>query len=175
MNTKEIVLKNDVPLKEGIYFSAGLFSCLYESGSIRYILYDEREVIRMVYPTLRDGQWHTVAPAIKDEVIQKYSDRVLISYTAGYEANGIRYEAQISVQITPDKLIFEMKGRALSSFKSKRIGICVLHPILPCAGMPVEIIKPGGKVENSKFPVLISGSRPFTDVTGMRWRTAHKL
>jgi hypothetical protein len=65
-----------------------------------------------------------------------------------------------------------MKGEALSFFKSKRIGLCVLHPIPGFAGKNVQVIQPDGKSYQSVFPALVSPHQPFLDIRTMKINTS---
>ena len=66
---------------------------------------------------------------------------------------------------TPEGTIsFEFDGTAESDFRRNRIGICVLHPILECAGKPCSIEKPDGTLEPGVFPEAISPHQPFRQI-----------
>lgn len=175
MKIREIVLTNDLPFLPVQILAAGQITTIYETGHVRYIKCDNKDVVRMIYPALRDENWNTIPFTIFEEKVEKNNDGFSVNYRAAFNSGDIKYEAQFEITGSADTVVFEMKGKALSNFKSKRIGLCLLHPILPCAGLPVDIIKPGGKVDISAFPILISPSQPFTDITGMRWMTRHNI
>jgi hypothetical protein len=68
-----------------------------------------------------------------------------------------------------NKIVFSMKGEALSDFKKNRIGLCVLHPIKEYAGRKVSITQPDGNIYDSVFPELISPHQPFLNVQQMNY------
>lgn len=171
MTTTEWEFKNDVPLLPFNLFKAGHTTGMYESGRIRYIKWKGKEVLRNIYPALRDEQWNTIPFVIRNEKLNISADAFEISYDAKFNHGDISYEAGFQIKGADDKLIFQMRGKALSMFNSKRIGICVLHPVNPCAGQPVDIIRPDKSVNTSQFPVLINSTQPFTDISGMHWVT----
>lgn len=166
----EIGLQNDVEFLPVLELIAGDVSVLYEEGHLRYIKYKGHEVIRMIYPAIRDANWNTIPFIIQNEVIEENKNGFVIRYEGIYNSGDIMYETKIEMTVNNDGTVsYEVKGKSLGNFVSKRIGICVLHPIGSCAGREVEIIKPDGGLERSAYPVLISSVQPFTDVAGMKW------
>ena len=149
---------------------AGKLTAQYEQGSLRYVCWEDQEVLRMLYAAVRDENWLTVPYQITDESIQTHSDAFLITYTAHYEQAGIRYRAKMHIEGKSDHTItFAMQGEALSDFQRNRIGLCVHHPIRECAGQPIRIVQPDEKVYESHFPTPISPHQPFTNVQQMHW------
>ena len=55
------------------------------------------------------------------------------------------------------------EGRALSAFKSNRVGLTILHPVPDCAGAEVTVTHSDGAKEETRFPQLISPSQPVCD------------
>lgn len=148
----------------------------YEHGRFRYIRFQGREVIRMIYPALRDENWNTVPYTISNEVVTTSRQEVSIRFTAEFKAGDIQYEAAFQLGIADSgRVTYSMQGKSATVFKSKRIGICVHHPIPSCMGRQVEIVHDNGTSEHTIFPVLISPDRPFTDVSQMRWTSADDL
>jgi hypothetical protein len=45
----------------------GDLTCLYEAGNLRYIKCGDVELLRMIYPAVRDENWETIIPTIEDE------------------------------------------------------------------------------------------------------------
>ena len=166
--------------KEGLpastLLASGDLSAVYEAGSLRYLRAGGIEIIRMVYFAVRDKDWLTVSPDISDEKIQKKKNGFEISYNACYRNNEIDFHAGISIVCSSDnRLILEMKGMANSTFLKNRIGFCILHPLLNCAGHDCEIIHPDGTSTKSKFPEEISPHQPFKGIRTMRWTITDSL
>jgi D-apionolactonase len=153
-----------------IPFQVGQLTGFYEAGKLRYLRIGETEVLRMIYPAIRDRNWETAPSQITNEKLSIEADSFSIEYTSRYQLNEVDYQA--SYRIAGDangSLSIEMHGEALSTFWRNRIGLCVLHPIEPCTGKPVVITHPDQSKAQRIFPDLISPHQPFFDVQGMAW------
>jgi D-apionolactonase len=64
------------------------------------------------------------------------------------------------------ELRYEMDGRARSTFRTSRTGVCVLHPTPSSEDVaPVALVKhTNGARTRSKLPYFISPDQPFTDI-----------
>ncbi|MBC7919578.1 MAG: hypothetical protein H7Z75_00650 [Ferruginibacter sp.] len=152
---------------------AGPLRLLYEAGNLRYVRLGEREVVRMIYPTLRDRNWGTYLPTLRNEKIEQTANSFRISYENHYDSEGIQYRFRCVIEGKPDGTIrFELDGEALSTFLKNRLGICVLHPIAEHAGRSGEITRPDGSQYTGKFPVDVQPDQPFKDIRTMRWEVA---
>src|SRR5512133_3745770 len=101
----------DKDIPKAIILHAGPVELLYESGVIRYLRIGEDEVVRMIYPALRDKEWNTIIPDISGENIQEDQTSFNVSYHARYNKGEIDFEAD--VLITGDsagKIIFRFSG-----------------------------------------------------------------
>ncbi len=157
-------------------FRAGPWTGVYETGKLRYLSLGNCEVLRMIYPAIRDQYWRTAPAQILSEKIQIEAQSFSIEYTARYQLEAVDFQAHYVFQgDTEGRLSVTMRGEALSDFQRNRIGLCVLHPIDSCVGKSVEIIHPDGSREASTFPTLISPHQPFIGVQGMEWRPAPGL
>jgi hypothetical protein len=142
---------------------------MYEKGNLRYIKLGGLEVIRMIYTAVRDENWETAACELADEEIEENATGFSIRYTAKYTLREIDYKASVIIEGRDNSISLSMKGIALSSFQSNRVGLCVLHPIKECAGKKVVIKQPDGTSYESTFPELISPNQPFKQVQQMQW------
>jgi D-apionolactonase len=157
-------------------FRAGSWTGVYEAGKLRYLRLGNCEVLRMIYPAIRDQYWRTAPAQILSEKIQIEAQSFSIEYTARYQLEAVDFQAHYLFQGDAEgRLSVTMRGEALSDFQRNRIGLCVLHPIDTCAGKPVSIIHPDGSREASTFPNLISPHQPFIGVQGMVWSPAPGL
>ncbi|HRW84746.1 MAG TPA: hypothetical protein P5180_04885 [Bacteroidales bacterium] len=149
---------------------AGNLSMIYENGALRYISSGTTELLRMIYPAIRDVQWLTVAPVTQEELIEDKGNEFTIKLHYLYCTGEISFRAHYLIEGIPDgTIIFSMTGEALNSFRKNRIGLCVLHPVEECAGNTCVIEHAGGSVESSIFPVEISPHQVFRDIREMRW------
>jgi hypothetical protein len=144
---------------------------LYENGAIRYISYGKAELVRQIYSALRDREWLTILPVISDEKIEINPDSFRIKYRSNYLSDDIHFIADYQITGNSDNsLTFSMEGEALTSFEKNRIGICILHPVEPCAGNKCLITHTDNRNESSEFPLYISPSQPFHDIKSMSWK-----
>ena len=164
------LLSFDLSSPLGTKLNAGDLCCLYEDGCLRYIKYKNTELVRMIYPAVRDTRWNTIIPTISNEKIVKNENSFSITYTAYYQADDIRYESNFTIEGTPDgSLSYTMNGIALASFLVNRIGLCVHLPVKECKGKKV-LITDGRSVEGRyRFPDHISPQQPFSQIQKMQW------
>lgn len=157
-------------------FRAGPWTGMYEAGKLRYLRIGNCEVLRMIYPAIRDQYWRTAPAQILSEKIQIEAQSFSIEYTARYQLEAVDFQAHYVFEGDAEgRLSVTMQGEALGDFQRNRIGLCVLHPIDTCAGKPLSIIHPDGSRETSSFPSLISPHQPFIGVQGMEWSPAPGL
>ncbi len=160
------------PLPKLTKLRVGNLTCVYENGGLRYIRHGNHEVIRRIYISVRDRHWLTVPGQITDEKITVWKNGFSITYHCLYAQGNIRYRTQVQIEGTADNSIcFSVRGQSLGQFMRNRIGICVLHPILECAGKKCTVTQPDGNTYEAFFPETISPHQPFTNVRQMRWQT----
>jgi hypothetical protein len=172
MSAVVIELPFDVPLLPVEKLKAGAISCWYEKGNLRYISSAGEEVIRLIYPAIRSKSWDTAPYEIEEENKQILERSFEISYTARYRLDEIQYKARITITGREDSSIsFVMKGEAVSTFETNRIGLCVNHPIETCKGRKVIITRPDKSTYHAVYPDQISPRQPFKNISEMAWRT----
>ncbi len=168
--TKEIQLMADIALDPVTRVQAGALTCLYELGKLRYICVAQTEILRMIYPAVRDEYWGTLPFTISSEQVVIREDSFTIHYTALYSLGSPVYEAQYTIEGGCDgSIVFSMKGRALAAFKRNRIGLCVLHPVKECRGKNVVITRPDDTSYDGTFPEWIGPWQPFHEISQMQW------
>jgi len=125
----------------------------------------------MIYFAVRDKEWLTISPVITRKNIRKKGNSFHIGYRAHYQYNDIDFEAAISIiSSKANHFTLEMKGLANSTFMKNRIGFCILHPILNCAGRECIITHPDGSSTTERFPEDIAPHQPFKGIRDMRWK-----
>jgi D-apionolactonase len=155
---------------------SGELTMLYEAGNLRYIRAGGHEIIRMIYFAVRDKDWLTIPPVISGERIRKKRNGFEIGFKANYRFKDIDFEAGISItSMSPNRLTLEMKGLAKSTFMKNRIGFCILHPIMNCAGNKCRITHPDNSSTMGRFPAEISPHQPFKDIRAMHWKIKDAL
>lgn len=149
---------------------AGSLVCLYQAGAIRRVMVGETEILRMIYPAIRDRDWGTVPGAISGEQIETHEDSFSIRYDCRYSEADIDYFTTVRINGTKDNLLtFSMKGEALSSFQKNRVGLNILHPIKECTGRLCKVTTPEGRQYSAEFPVDISPHQPMKDIRSLAW------
>jgi len=153
-----------------IVINAGRLHMYFGKGALRYISTGSNELIRMIYAAVRDRDWLTITPVIRDQKIEKNENSFRISFSSLYQSGEINFSADYVIEGKgDDSIVFTMDGMALETFEKNRIGFCVLHPIRNCAGINCIIEHSDGSSEQSSFPEEISPHQIFSDIRSMKW------
>jgi len=157
------------PVEPPRILQAGPLTVEFEAGNLRYIRYRGREMIRAVSFVVRDKNWGTYAPQITNLDFHEEPGSFRISYeaTVGGVEQAFRYSAVITGE-SNGSLSFSAKGAATSDFLTNRTGFVVLHPIEGVAGAPCTIEHVGGRVEETRFPLLIDPVQPMSTLRAIR-------
>jgi len=148
---------------------AGNLSLAYQSGNLRYIGLGGYEVLRMIYPAVRDHNWGTLPYTIQNEIINTSPSSFDISYTAVYGSPAV-FKAFYTLKGTPGGTIgFTMDGEVLSDYNTNRIGLCILHPVETCAGKSCLVTTVDDKQYPAFFPVHIVPHQPFKNLRQLNW------
>ena len=154
---------------------AGAISAFYSCGSLRYISVGNIELLRMIYPAVRDRNWLTLEPEIIEESIINNGSSFSVSIKCLYRHSEIEFSAAFLIEGREDNSItFLLRGEALSSFEKNRIGFCVLHPVEGCTGKRCLVIHPDGTKSQNIFPEMISPHQVFKNIRAMEWTAAHR-
>ncbi|HEY0653279.1 MAG TPA: hypothetical protein VGD65_09125 [Chryseosolibacter sp.] len=155
---------------------AGPLQMLYERGFVRYIGYQDSEILRMIYFALRDENWDTCEHVI----LREEKDITWETFTIHYESVSrqhsqdlIRWDCRI--EGSPDSSIrFTIHGEVLKDIKKNRAGFCVLHPLKNVTGQPVEIVEASGSARSGYFPVEVAPRNPFRNIRKLKWNFENK-
>jgi hypothetical protein len=154
-----------------LHLATNELTCIFETdtGFLRKIAYGETEIVRAVYAAVRDENWNTVEPSIEVRSVHVEENEFQVDFDVLCQSAGICFCWSGSIEAHGPKLTFTFQGEARSSFRKNRIGICVLHPIRECTGLPCLIQDTGGKWSKAFFPDYISPYQPFKDFKGLSW------
>ena len=141
---------------------AGPLSAELEAGNLRHIRYHGEEMIRAISFIVRDKNWGTYAPEISQFEVQEMPGSFRVSYEAVIEGE-FRYSAVITGEAN-GSLSFSGTGNATSDFLTNRTGFVVLHPIEGVAGAACTVEHVDGRIEETKFPLLIDPVQPMRDL-----------
>ncbi len=154
---------------------AGKLDLIYENGVIRRIKLGETEMIRMIYAAVRDRNWETIEPKIESEIIKTEETSFEIRLKVRYHSEPIDFYAEYHISGGSNKISFSMEGQAHSEFLKNRIGFCVLHPILECAGISAQATHPDGSSSEFVFPSQISAHQPVKNLQAMNWKPGSEI
>ncbi|MCA0431826.1 MAG: hypothetical protein LCH46_01055 [Proteobacteria bacterium] len=159
----------DVPDGKKRTLTAGPITAVLDNGSLRYIRYHGKEVLRGIAYLLRDKNWGTYAPAIEGLKVKQGKDGFSVSYSATCkdDVQSLRYDVKIEAS-AKGTVRFAAHGMPLSDFLTNRSGFVVLHPLVDVVGAPVEIVHTDGKKKKSRFPKFISPGQPVFEIRSLK-------
>ena len=158
-----------------IKLHAGSLSMLYQPSNafLRHILFNDIEILRGIYFTLRDHRWDTIPSDIKYLSIENNKNSFKIYSELSFKKNKIHFDINLNISGNNNGSInYTFQGQSKKNFKKNRIGICVLHPLL-LAGKKCKIINNDGVIINSKFPNYISPHQPFKNIKSITYETVN--
>ncbi len=134
---------------------AGPLTLLYDpaGGMVRRIMLGEIEVLRGIYAAVRDRNWGTVPGAIRELNRRVDKQTFQIEFESEHRQGDIHFTWRGNIRGGNDgSLRYEFDGTAKTTFLRNRIGFCVLHPILECAGARVRQFRMDGSRIDGCFP-----------------------
>ena len=165
---------NEKTLTERRFLRAGPLTVMYEAGELRSIRVGEQELILRVFVAVRDQNWTTVPLQLSNVQIEEGQEDFHITFDAAHRQNDIAFSWQGTIRGTSQGTItFAMKGQAETTFLRNRIGICILHPMLECAGRACRVEQGDGTIIDGHFPELIAPYQPFTNIRVISYEVIH--
>ena len=151
--------------------TAGPWTALFHEGDLRYVRLGNREVLRRVYGAVRDRHWNTLPGVMNGLEVETSSDSFHIRYTRSHPGEDPHLVWHATLSGDASGLVrFEFEGEVLKPFLRNRIGLCVLHPILECAGAKCRTRHLDGSTGERRFPERPAPGQPvdgFTDLSGL--------
>lgn len=143
-------------LPEQHALQAGALSAVLDESQILNIRWRGQEVLRRIYAAVRDSQWGTVPARVSNLAIRRNASSFLVTFDVLHEQDEIVFAWKGVVEgFASGKLLFSMRGEALSSFLRNRIGFCLLHSAKDCEGKRFHVTRPDGTYIESDFPETI--------------------
>jgi len=158
---------SEQPAPDPIPLRAGPLTLQFEplTGFLRYIRIGDHEIVRAIYAAVRDQNWGTVPPGIHNLKQRTEPTSFAIEFDVRCQQREIDYFWHGVITGEEDGTVrYSFQGEARSEFFRNRIGVCVLHPILECAGHPCSVEHSDGAIEQGEFPKQIAPWQPFFDV-----------
>jgi len=173
--TASVILEGrSIPSPTPVRLHAGPLKMLLDPASsfLRQITLGDELVLNGIYAAVRDHNWGTVAPAIRDLKIDQQPDSFAVEFVAECRHDPILFvwrgriagDAAGTIRYTFD-------GEAQSDFLRNRIGLCILHGA-NCAGRPCVVEHVDGRRTESAFPQFISPHQPFKQLRAISHRLA---
>lgn len=161
------------PLPDRLPLQAGCLSLFYQGGDLWAIKLGDREVVRRIYPAVRDQNWRTPPRVITHLETQIAPTAFRLRYEATSQQADVDFVWEVEIIGSADSQIsFQATGKARSDFWRNRIGLCILHPIETCAGKPAWIETPQGQLIEGMFPSTIAPQQPFIEMQSLRYEVA---
>jgi D-apionolactonase len=142
---------------------AGDLSAEFTAGGLRYLRLGDVEVVRRIVVAVRDQGWNTVPPALSDVRVHQGHGEFRITFESRHEAGQLCFAWTGLIRGTADgSCTFSMDGSAVTSFRYRRIGICVLHPPAEFAGRGFSAS--GGEPLSGLLPDLVAPPGPSAGI-----------
>lgn len=149
-------------------FAIGALSFEFADGEVRAVRFGGVEMLRSIAYRVRDRDWGTLAPEIAGLTVVEEPGVLRIGWRATCSnPEGQRIDYIAAIDVTAAALDFAVEAEARDDFTTNRVGFCVLHPA-DLAGAPLTVTHGDGRVEESRFPVLIDPWQPFMDIRALR-------
>lgn len=151
--------------------SAGPWTARLVGDELAHISYAGREVLRAVKAVVRDQDWRTPKPSVRNVEITRDDAGLQARWTVAFAGYGVEYDGVLTAEFTPATVEISFEGAAAHAFRSNRIGLVVLHPPAE-AGREITVEHPDGGSTAAQFPHDISPHQPFTDIAALEWADA---
>ncbi|MBI4664538.1 MAG: hypothetical protein HY735_37575 [Verrucomicrobia bacterium] len=163
------------PSAKPLQLSAGPLTMRFEPAHafLRYLRVGDHEVVRAIYAAVRDQNWGTILPQVTNLKLDSEKDSFRLAFDVSCREGEIDFSwnGLITGQ-AGGSVTFAFDGEARSTFLRNRIGICVLHPMLECAGKPCTVEHPDGGAAEGAFPKYISPQQPFKNIRALAYEPA---
>jgi hypothetical protein len=165
------VQSTSFPLHTG-KFRSGPLSFIFEDGRIRSIAVNGREIVRRMYVAVRDEYWNTIPGDISNLSLES-NGSCSIAFDSHHRLREVDFLWHGTISCTANGVLsFAMDGKALASFRRKRIGFCLLHASTLLGGQPCIVETANGTILQAAFPRFIAPWQPFPPMTSLRFKTA---
>ncbi len=135
-----------------------------ELGFLRQIRIGSTIVLNGIYAAVRDENWNTIQPEIRNLKIHQEPGAFSLAFNAVCVDDDIHFVWNGTITGGADgKITYTFSGESLTGFAKNRIGFCVLHDATS-AGHSCTVEHVDATITESRFPVHISAQQPFKSI-----------
>jgi hypothetical protein len=147
---------------------AGRLTAELDGGTLRYVRWDGREVLRAIGFVVRDTRWGTYAPVLDDARVTEDARAFRVRYRATCDGpeGCLTYTAEIDGH-ADGRLRFAASAATTHGFTTNRAGCVVLHGLDGVIGRPLTVTHVSGGVTRTTFPPLVQPHQPATDIAAL--------
>lgn len=152
------------------HLAAGPLTAIYSAGALRSISLRGIEVLRGIYFLIRDRNWATAVPEIRDLAIEEGPGRFALSFAAHCRTLADDQRLVWHGRITgsaAEGIAFEAEATPEADLLTRRTGFIVLHPLERVVGARVAVEHVDGRRVETTFPDLVDPLQSFFDVRAM--------
>jgi hypothetical protein len=161
----ERLLGRDTPPTELRWLRAGPLDVALDGADLRYVRLGAIELVRRLYVAVRTVDWGTIPETERDVSVEATGDSFLVTCRVRHVQDPFDFVWNGRFEGQPDGTIsYAGEGRCQSRFQFARIGICLHHPSLECAGRPFSAMTTARRV-TGVLPLDI-GPQLFDHETG---------
>src|SRR5438132_216077 len=148
-------------------FECGRFSFVLENGAVRWLKWDDREILRGVAFLLRDRNWGTPTAILDPISVDAASGQLSIHVRGRIACDGECFEFTSTILVGADGTFsFTTEGRSGGPLLTNRCGLVILHPA-DFAGLNLEIGHADGSRELTRFSHAISPGQPAFNIRSL--------
>ncbi len=149
---------------------AGPVNVQFDSGGLRYLCFQDQEMLRGIAFYIRDANWDTIPNQVLNPTLVENEAGFQLSYDVLSKQGDIEVLWNCNIGGNEDQLTFEISGKSRSRFMRNRMGFVVLHPNI-LAGEPLTVTHTNNTLSEGRFPELISPHQPYQDIKRIAWET----
>lgn len=115
--------------------AVGGLTATFSEGDLFDIRWRGTEVVQRLYVAVRDEDWNTIPATLSEVTVAQVDGAVSIEFEGVHRHGPLGYAWQGTITASADgTLTYEMRGRALSTFRYCKIGFNVHHGLRAHAG-----------------------------------------
>ena len=147
---------------------AGALSADFDRGNLRYVRWNDTEVVRGIAFVVRDSAWGTYDPQLDLLEFREERDRFSVTYAASCagQDGDLLFRATISGSAA-GIVTFEATGGSEAGFATNRTGFVVLHPLEGTVGRELIVTHASGGTSTTVFPIHVQPRQPVLDIREM--------